>query len=57
VLLGAVCFTRLPVDLLPNVSLPDGRRGDGLAQCRARRDGGAGDQAHRAGRLLGARFA
>jgi HAE1 family hydrophobic/amphiphilic exporter-1 len=22
VLLGAVCFTRLPVDLLPNVSLP-----------------------------------
>lgn len=46
VLLGAVCLTRLPVDLLPQGVHPDHSGVDQLAQRSAGSDRGAGHARH-----------
>ena len=52
VLLGAICLTRLPVDLLPKVTLPTVAVITPVAQRRARGDRGPGHAPDRAGGLL-----
>ena len=55
ILLGGISLTRLPVDLLPDVSLPDHHRPRRLPRRRPAGDGGAHHAAARAGAQRGRR--